>query len=54
MALNHYFFSALMLEELLSIIATIPDSFNNCSTYFYEEFKLAQKPLCQDSSILIS
>jgi|GEM_PF-4180648 len=31
-----------MLEELLSIITTIPDSFNNCSTYFYEDSNSTQ------------
>ena len=34
-----------MLEALFSKNTTIPDSFNNCSTYFYEDFARAKTDL---------
>ena len=37
-----------MLEALLSKNTTIPDSFNNCSTYFYEDFDRAKTDLYRD------
>ncbi len=33
-----------MLEALIQKITTIPDSFNNCSTYFYEDSNNTHNP----------
>ncbi len=40
MKIAYIFIPLLMLKALFSITTSIPDSFNNCSTYFYKDSHL--------------